>query len=154
MLTDKVPDASTLSQNRRRRFTDSDIYQQIFYEKVLQSIRRKLVSGEVLCKDSTDLKANANMGKWTKAWIELLGKTYLDDQDRAVEEGWLAHGKNLCGRDPGWQHSRRSSRARRTLRVVTRSGSPKSSSIWITVLRTARPACSPMYTKSCSTWSA
>ena len=28
-LTDKVPDASTLSQNRRRRFNDSDVYQQI-----------------------------------------------------------------------------------------------------------------------------
>src|SRR5437773_4881677 len=29
-LTDKVPDASTLSQNRRRRFRDSDIYQKLF----------------------------------------------------------------------------------------------------------------------------
>ncbi|HBN50956.1 MAG TPA: IS5/IS1182 family transposase, partial [Thalassospira sp.] len=29
-LTDKVPDASTISQNRRRRFNDSDICQEIF----------------------------------------------------------------------------------------------------------------------------
>ena len=33
-LTDKVPDASTLSQNRRRRFRDSDVYQEIFDEIV------------------------------------------------------------------------------------------------------------------------
>jgi hypothetical protein len=29
-LRDKVPDASTLSQNRRRRFAESTIYQEIF----------------------------------------------------------------------------------------------------------------------------
>ena len=33
-LTDQVPDASTLSQNRRRRFTGTAIYQQIFDEIV------------------------------------------------------------------------------------------------------------------------
>ena len=33
-LTDKVIDASTFSQNRRRRFDDSDIEQQIFDEIV------------------------------------------------------------------------------------------------------------------------
>jgi hypothetical protein len=31
-LTDKVPDASTLSQNRRCRFNDSEVYQHIFDE--------------------------------------------------------------------------------------------------------------------------
>src|SRR5690606_1241902 len=92
-LTDKVPDASTLSQNRRRRFNDSDIYQQIFDEIVLQAMRRKLVSGEVLYTDSTHLKANANKGKWTKARVEPLRQAYLDDLDRAVEEDRLAHGK-------------------------------------------------------------
>jgi transposase len=92
-LTDKVPDASTLSQNRRRRFNDSDIYQQIFDEIVLQAIRRRLVSGEVLYTDSTHLKANANKGKWTKARVEPLRQAYLDDLDRAVEEDRLAHGK-------------------------------------------------------------
>lgn len=39
-LTDKVPDASTLSQNRRRRFNDSDVYQQIFDEIVFQAMRK------------------------------------------------------------------------------------------------------------------
>jgi hypothetical protein len=33
-----VPDASTLSQNRRRRFADSTIYQEIFDEIVIQAI--------------------------------------------------------------------------------------------------------------------
>ncbi|AJX03694.1 hypothetical protein BM45_2507 [Burkholderia mallei] len=58
-LTDKVPDASTFSQNRRRRFTDTTVYQEIFDEIVRQAIKRGLVDGRVLYTDSTHLKANA-----------------------------------------------------------------------------------------------
>ncbi|AHK67722.1 hypothetical protein BBX_4555 [Burkholderia pseudomallei MSHR520] len=61
-LTDKVPDASTFSQNRRRRFTDTTVYQEIFDEIVRQAIKRGLVDGRVLYTDSTHLKANANKG--------------------------------------------------------------------------------------------
>ncbi|KOT12454.1 hypothetical protein DM56_5062 [Burkholderia mallei] len=42
-LTDKVPDASTFSQNRRRRFTDTTVYQEIFDKIVRQAIKRGLV---------------------------------------------------------------------------------------------------------------
>lgn len=44
-LTDKVPDASTLSQNRRRRFAGSDIEQQIFDAIVEQAIEHRLIGG-------------------------------------------------------------------------------------------------------------
>src|ERR1700752_3090599 len=57
-LTDKVPDASTISQNRRRRFSESTIYQEIFDEIVVQAINRKMVDGSILYSDSTHLKAN------------------------------------------------------------------------------------------------
>ncbi len=92
-LTDKVPDASTLSQNRRRRFNKSDVYQQIFDEIVCQAIRKKLVSGKVLYTDSTHLKANANKGKWIKARAEASCRGYLSELDKAVEEDRLKHGK-------------------------------------------------------------
>ncbi|QNU37937.1 transposase [Geobacillus sp. 44B] len=39
-LTDPVPPHSIFSQNRRRRFQQSEIYQEIFDEIVLQSIPR------------------------------------------------------------------------------------------------------------------
>jgi len=78
-LTDKIPDASTFSQNRRRRFTESSIYQDIFDEIVLQAIRRKLVSGRVLYTDSTHLKANANKHKFEKKEIEASTRGYLDE---------------------------------------------------------------------------
>ena len=92
-LTDKVPDASTLSQNRRRRFNESDVHQQIFDEIVFQAIKRKLVSGHVLYTDSTHLKANANKGKWVKAKAVSERQAYMDELDHAIEEDRFAHGK-------------------------------------------------------------
>lgn len=92
-LTDKVPDASTLSQNRRRRFNDSDVYQQIFDEIVLQAMRKKLISGRVLYTDSTHLKANANKHKHQKVEAQESSKGYLAELDKAIEEDRLKHGK-------------------------------------------------------------
>ena len=92
-LTDGIPDASTLSQNRRRRFNESTVYQEIFDEIVLQAIKKKLVSGRVIYTDSTHLKANANKGKWVKHEVESSRKEYLDALDKAVGEDRLAHGK-------------------------------------------------------------
>ncbi len=39
-LTGKIPDASTFSQNRRRRFTESSIYLEIFDKIGLQAMAR------------------------------------------------------------------------------------------------------------------
>ena len=50
-LREKVPDASTLSQNRRRRFAESTIYQEIFDEIVLLAVQKGLASGSVLYTD-------------------------------------------------------------------------------------------------------
>ncbi|MDO6609825.1 IS1182 family transposase, partial [Saccharophagus degradans] len=92
-LTDNIPDASTLSQNRIRRFNDSEVYQQIFDEIVLQAMRKKLVSGHTLYTDSTHLKANANKNKHIKVRATTERKAYMDELDRAIEEDRLAHGK-------------------------------------------------------------
>ena len=92
-LTDKIPDASTLSQNRRRRFNDSDVYQQIFDEIVFQAMKRKLVSGKTLYTDSTHLKANANKNKWVKAKAQNATREYMADLEEAIAEDRIAHGK-------------------------------------------------------------
>ena len=59
-LTDKVIDASTFSQNRRRRFLDSTIEQTIFDAIVQQAMAHGLIRGEVLYTDSTHLKAKTS----------------------------------------------------------------------------------------------
>ena len=78
-LTDKIPDASTFSQNRRRRFTESTVYQEIFDEIVLQAMGRGLVGGETLYTDSTHLKANANPNKYKKRKVKKATQKYLDE---------------------------------------------------------------------------
>ena len=92
-LTDKVPDASTISQNRRRRFSDSTIHQEIFDTIVEQAIAQGLVGGDVLYTDSTHLKANANKHRHERQEVEATARDYLDALDVAVEEDRAQHGK-------------------------------------------------------------
>jgi len=92
-LTDKVFDASTLSQNRRRRYNDASVAQAIFDHIVEQAIAHGLVDGAVLYTDSTHLKANANKGKYDLAQIEKSRSDYWADLDKAIEAERLAHGQ-------------------------------------------------------------
>ena len=92
-LTDKVPDHSTISQNRRRRFNGTDIFQNIFDEIVIQAISHKLVDGKILYTDSTHLKANANKKKYIEKEVEKSVKDYVEDLNKAIDEDRLAHGK-------------------------------------------------------------
>lgn len=92
-LTDRIPDASTFSQNRRRRFTQSSIYQEIFDEIVLQAMRRQLISGRVLYSDSTHLKASANKNKFKKEQVEQSTRSYLQELEAAIENDRKVHGK-------------------------------------------------------------
>lgn len=84
-LTDGVFDASTLSQNRRRRFTDAHVAQDIFDAIVEQAVRHGLVDGTVLYTDSTHLKANANKGKYDLALVAKSRSDYWADLDRAID---------------------------------------------------------------------
>lgn len=92
-LTDKVFDASTLSQNRRRRYNDASVAQDIFDHIVEQAIRHGLVDGTVLYTDSTHLKANANKGKYDLAQIEKSRSDYWADLDKAIEAERKLHGQ-------------------------------------------------------------
>jgi len=92
-LTDKIPDASTFSQNRRRRFTESTVYQEIFDEIVLQAMRRKWINGRVLYTDSTHLKASANKHKFKKKQVEASTRSYLAELEEAIETDRTEHGK-------------------------------------------------------------
>lgn len=92
-LRDVVPDASTISQNRRRRFSESTIYQGIFDEIVLQAMDKKLVNGRVLYTDSTHLKANANKHKFDRDEVRSSTRTYLDDLEEDINRDRREHGK-------------------------------------------------------------
>ncbi len=92
-LNDPVLDHSTISWNRRKRFKDTNIFQEIFDEIVLLAINHKMVGGRVLFTDSTHLKANANKHKFTREEIEIETREYIEELNKAVDEDRTNHGK-------------------------------------------------------------
>lgn len=92
-LGGKVPDSSTLSQNRRRRFNSSEVYREIFDEIVFLAINKGLADGKNLFTDSTHLKANANRNKFVREQVARSTVDYIADLDADVEKDRENHGK-------------------------------------------------------------
>jgi transposase len=92
-LSEAVFDASTLSQNRRRRFDGTTVAQDIFDAIVEQAIAKGLVDGTVLYTDSTHLKANANKNRYDLAVIAKSRADYWDALDVAIDQDREAHDK-------------------------------------------------------------
>ncbi|MDR7000445.1 transposase [Neobacillus niacini] len=90
---DPVPHHSTISWNRRNRFKETDIFQDIFYEIVLLAMNHQMFGGRVLFTDSTHLKANANKHKFTKEEAEIETREYFDELNKAIEEVRIKSGK-------------------------------------------------------------
>ncbi len=92
-LTDPVPHHSTISWNRRKRFKETDVFQEVFDEMVLQAMNHRMVGGRVLFTDSTHLKANANKKKFSKQDFEVETADYIDDLNETILEDRVEHGK-------------------------------------------------------------
>jgi transposase len=92
-LTEPVFDASTLSQNRRRRFNGTTVAQDIFDAIVEQAIAKGLVDGTVLYTDSTHLKANASKNRYDLAVVAKSRSDYWDALDAAIDQDREAHAK-------------------------------------------------------------
>ncbi len=59
-LMHRVPDHSTFSQNRKRRFKDASIFREIFNEIVLKCLQLGIVSGETGVADGSFLPSNVS----------------------------------------------------------------------------------------------
>jgi transposase len=59
-LMHRVPDHSTFSQNRKRRFKDASIFREIFNEIVLKCIQLGIVSREIGVADDSFLPSNVS----------------------------------------------------------------------------------------------
>ena len=92
-LSDKIPDASVIWQNRLRRFNGTDIPQKIFDNIVRQAMKYGLVGGRILYSDSTHLKANANKNKFTEREVQKETQEYIKDLNKAINEDRAQHGK-------------------------------------------------------------
>ena len=92
-LTDPVFDASTLSQNRRRRYADTSVAQDVFDAIVEQAVGHGLVDGTTLYTDSTHLKASANKNRFDMAILAKSRADYWEALDAAVEAERATHGQ-------------------------------------------------------------
>lgn len=95
-LEDKVPDHSTFSKNRRGRFREGGVYQEMFNEIVRQCIEKGLVSGKHVTVDSTLVKANASLKGMQPIVVELRPKEYLEqvEKENPVEDKYQQEKKN------------------------------------------------------------
>lgn len=126
-LEDKVPDHSTFSKNRHERFSENDIFQDIFDEIVKQCIKKGLLTGKHLTVDSTYIQANASFKSLepivvdinTKEYIEKLKKENPVNEDKPWEPGEdyphrgqkISNNTHRSKTDPDARLSRKSFRA-------------------------------------------
>lgn len=83
-LTDPVPDHSTISVNRRRRFGDTEIFRDIFERTVEMAKEQNMVGGRILLTDSTHVKANANKNRFIRTAKPAKAAAYLEELEAEV----------------------------------------------------------------------
>lgn len=98
-LRERVPDHTTLSRNRQKRFKGTGIYQEIFDEIVLRAMEAGLADGSTLYTDSTHLKASANKRKLVKKQVSKSTRSYLKELEEAVAQDREAKGKKPLKQD-------------------------------------------------------
>jgi transposase len=86
---DKMPDHSAVSQLRRRKFNDADLFKKLFQKVLKLCVEAGLVNGKLLITDSTHVKANAS--KTSKITVEIERKTNayferLDEYEKVERE--------------------------------------------------------------------
>ena len=90
-LDEQVPDHSTFSQLRRRKFNGTTLFDDIFEEVVRLCIDKGLITGKLLLTDSTHVRANARNDLYETVTVADEPSAYIKRLNkRAVEEGLLA----------------------------------------------------------------
>ena len=65
-LSDRVPDHSTFSQTRQRKWNESQLFQSVFHEIVWRRVKNGLTDGKELAVDDTYFPANVSRYSWLK----------------------------------------------------------------------------------------
>lgn len=83
-MDEKIPDHSTISQTRRRKFKNSKLFEEIFDEILRKCIEKGYVNGETILTDSTFIKANASIGSLKELPKKI--EEYLKELENNAEE--------------------------------------------------------------------
>ena len=87
-LADKIPDHSTFSKTRLRKWDESQLFQQVFLEIIRRCVKNGLIDGKELAADGTYLPANVSKDSWidTEIETELSMQSYLDRLDEELSQ--------------------------------------------------------------------
>jgi transposase len=116
---ESIPDHSTISQLRRRKFDDADLFRKLFIHVVRLCAENGLINGKLLITDSTHVKANAakmskvavQIEKDTAEFFELLDAYEAEERKRLelpeisrkpIEPKTTTQTKSITDPESGW----------------------------------------------------
>jgi len=92
-FTDKIPHFSTFGKNYVRRFADSDIFEKIFEQILLEAVKCNFVDASAIFIDATHIKASANKKKSVNETVKIEAKHYHDELMAEIDKDREVHGK-------------------------------------------------------------
>ena len=93
-LDSPIPNYSTFSQNYRRRYSDTTVFEKIFTAIVTRIVENNLIDESVIFVDGTHIKANANKHKEIKRKVRVIADEYHKQLEKEIDEF-----RELNGRD-------------------------------------------------------
>ena len=89
----KVPDHSTISQNLRRKFLETNLFKEILLKIVKEAYICGFIDNENVFGDSTHVKACANKKKHQDQIVKATENLYYEDLKKDINSDREAHGK-------------------------------------------------------------
>jgi transposase len=92
-LQEKIPHFSTLGKNYERRFKESDLFEKIFVQVLMEAIECGFIESDAVFIDATHIKASANKNKYVKKMAEHRAHKYKRDLLIEINAEREANGK-------------------------------------------------------------
>ena len=92
-MTEPIPHFTTFGKNYLRRFSATDIFEQIFVRILSEAVAAGFVDAREVFIDATHIKANANNHKYTNEIVKIEAKHYHDELQKEIEQDREDHGK-------------------------------------------------------------
>jgi len=92
-MREQIPHFTTFGKNYERRFANSDIFEQIFEQILLEAVRCKFVDASAVFIDATHIKASANKKKSVNEAVQIKAKHYQAELMEEINSDRAAHGK-------------------------------------------------------------
>lgn len=92
-LLEPIPHFTTFGKNYVRRFSDSDVFEQIFERILLEAIKCKFIDASAVFIDSTHIKASANKKKYINERVRTEARHYHKQLIEEINQDREEHGK-------------------------------------------------------------